>query len=291
MYFKPLIRLVLLSCAALIVGCGDAATEGSKGDLSAPRETTAVNLMISDPSSGVDELALIVDAVSYAITCPATGLVPFDDSLAIAGNFEIVAGADPPVWALVSDLPPSLCTISMWVFDEDEVVCTGRDSLPIMEDADPSSVNEFNLVLICSLSANLPTGDLEIEGDFQEVVGNTCPRLVWMNAVPTVFGPGLLPISAVQVYAFDPNDTCGNNCDPQSCDFSTNPPVCTPGPDPGLMTLFATTSGEGTFGDPGASNTTYTCDPAFPGATEVCVTAMDGDIECDRTRCITVVCP
>lgn len=289
----PFIRLVLLTCAAFLLACGTGEPDGSKGvgPDDETVENTLINLLIADPNSDPDELAFNVDVVSYRIVCPATGEVAFDDSVDFTGNFEIVDGSDPPIFQLLTDLPAAFCTISMWVFNDDEIVCSGSEPIPITEDGDPNTINEFNLVLLCSLSVNPPTGDLDISGDFTEVVGNTCPRLIWMNAVPSVFGPGDLPIALVEVSSFDPNGTCGSNCDPQSCDFSVIPPVCTPGPDPGHFTTFSTTSGEGTFGDPLATSTTYTCDPAFPGPTEICVTASDGDIECDQIRCTTIECP
>lgn len=293
MYSKPFIRLVLLSCVALAVSCGDSEFDGSKDGPpdTEPIANTEVSLIIADPDSNPDELAFSIDRVSYRIVCPDSGLTPVDDSVDIAGEFGVVEDTDPPIWQMATDLPPSFCTISMWVFHEDEVVCNGSEGLPIVDDGDPTTTNQFSLVLICSLSTNTDSGDLELEGTFEEVIGNSCPRLIWMNAVPTTFGPGSLPIASVEVYAIDPDGTCGNNCDPQTCDFSSSFPVCTPGPDPGLVTTFTTTSGEGTFGDPNASDTTYTCDPAFPGPTEVCVSASDGDVECVRTRCIDILCP
>ena len=289
MPLTPLIRLVLLTCVALALACGTGDGDGSKAaPEEPPADNTVINLIIADPNSDPDELAFNVDTVTYRIVCPASGDVPFDDSVDLTGNFAIVDGTDPPIWQLVTDLPASLCTVSMWVINDDEIVCSGTEPIPINGGID---VNEFNLVLLCTLSVNPPTGDLDITGDFTEVVGNTCPRLVWVNAVPTVFGPGDLPVALVEVYSFDPNGTCGNNCDPQSCDFSTTPPVCTPGPDVGHFTSFWSSTGEGTFGDASAASTTYTCDPAFPGPTDVCVTASDGDIECDQERCVTVQCP
>ncbi|MEM7135943.1 MAG: hypothetical protein AAF500_05145 [Myxococcota bacterium] len=289
----PFIRLVLLTCAAGLAACGDAGSDGSKSDGpdDLPTGNTEVNLLIADPNSTPDELAFNVDTVGYRIVCPESGNVPFDDSVDISGNFEIIDGTDPPIWQMVADLPVSFCSMSMWVFNDDEIVCSGTEALTITEDGDPTTVNQFNLVLVCSLSVNPPTGDIDVNGDFDFVVGNSCPQLIWMNAVPSTFGPGDPPVSAVEVYSFDPDLTCGNNCDPQVCDFSSNPPVCTPGPDLGQVTTFSTASGEGTFADPNAASTTYTCDPAFPGPTEICVTATDGDVECDQVRCATIECP
>ncbi|MDH3727127.1 MAG: hypothetical protein OER77_06325, partial [Myxococcales bacterium] len=76
-----------------------------------------------------------------------------------------------------------------------------------------------------------PTGDVQADGTFAFVVGNRCPLLVWMNSIPEVVDVASSPqTSAVQYRAWNPDSTCGNNCDPQTCDFSTNPPVCSASP-------------------------------------------------------------
>jgi cysteine-rich repeat protein len=101
----------------------------------------------------------------------------------------------------------------------------------------------------------------------------------------------------VETYSLDPDNTCGQNCDPQTCDFTMNPPVCTPALDPGFSSTLRAPAGNGSFGNPDAvgnpslSNTTYTCNPLFPGPTEICVVATDGDNDCDRIRCTTIICP
>lgn len=284
MSFNTVFRLVLLSCVAFVLGCAGAST----ADVT---DNTEVNLVISDPNTPPDELAFSVDFVSYRIVCPASALTPYDDSVDIAGNFEIVDEANPPVWTLVTSLPPSICTITLWVFYEDEVVCSGTDSLTIVEDGDSSTVNKVNVVLECILSVNPPSGDADIDGTFTFIDGNYCPQLIWFGAVPSVVDPAVPAVTAVQTFSFDADNTCGLNCDPQVCDFSTNPPVCTPGPDIGLVSTMFVPSGAGSFADPNAFDTTYTCDPLLPGPTRICVRATDGDIECDQVRCLTVVCP
>ncbi len=165
----------------------------------------------------------------YRIICAASDPDPgFDDSVELNGAFEIDDTANPPIWSVVTDLPRSPCTIAMFVFDPDnEVVCTGTQSLPYDADGDPSTNNEFNIVLICSLSTNPPSGDLEASGTFAFVTGNLCPHVFWMNSIPAVVDVASSPqTSATQYRAWDPDSTCGSNCDPQTCDFSVNPPVC-----------------------------------------------------------------
>ncbi|TFH32213.1 MAG: hypothetical protein E4H00_01870, partial [Myxococcales bacterium] len=57
-------------------------------------------------------------------------------------------------------------------------------------------------------------------------------------------------------------------------------------PDPLSTRLNALT---GTFDDPTASSTLYTC--GAPGFTAVCVTASDGNRACDQEDCIAIECP
>jgi cysteine-rich repeat protein len=179
----------------------------------------------------------------------------------------------------------------LWVFHEDEVVCSGHESLSVIEDGDPSTTNKVNIVLQCNLSVNPPSGDLNFDGAFTFINGNYCPQLIWLGADPSVVDPVVPAETRIQTYAYDVDNTCGNNCDPQTCDFNVNPPVCTPAPDPGLISTLFAPAGNGTFGDVNAFDTTYTCDPLFPGPTEICALVSDGDIECDHMRCLTVVCP
>jgi cysteine-rich repeat protein len=96
----------------------------------------------------------------------------------------------------------------------------------------------------------------------------------------------------IQTRSFDEDGTCGQNCDPQTCDFTTNPPTCSPAPGPfSLTSTLSAPAGNGTFGDVSALDTTYACDPLFPGPTEICAVASDGDNDCDQMLCITIICP
>jgi hypothetical protein len=265
---KPLIGLVALSCIALAGACSEGSS-GVAGNTeinllisdpaSEPDELAfavdSVNYAIScfgrvaichiqpgNPPSletiWVNEDALPAhlahgDTVGFCDEPgPPGGGPPVPDPLNIYGSFEIDESRDPPVWQAVMDLPPGTCTITLFVMDPDgEVVCTGIESLPVFENGDPSTTNKFDIVLVCSLSTNPPTGDLEAGGTFAFVIGNRCPLLVWMNSIPEVVDVASSPqTSAVQYRAWDPDNTCGDNCDPQTCDFSTNPPVCSESP-------------------------------------------------------------
>ena len=292
---KPFIRMVVFSCIAFSVGCG-----GTESDL-VSNDSTEVNLVISDPDTAAEELAVLIDFVSYRITCPDSGVTPtYDDSVDITGVFETNVTETPAVWTMVTDLPLSPCTISLWVFYEDAVVCSGSEALSIVEDDNDLAPNQVNVELQCNLSVNTPSGDLEVDGNFEFIHGNYCPKLNWLGALPVAVDPLEMTIEAS---GFDVDSTCGLNCDRQTCDFTQNPPVCTAAPDPGFSATFTAPARYGSFdapvpvgtpmlgGTPIDAQSTYTCDPLFPGPTEICVLLSDGDNDCDQMRCITIVCP
>ena len=292
---KPFICMVVLSSIAFSVGCG-----GTEPSVRADGRTE-VDLVISDPTTAPEELALLIDFVSYRITCPASGLTPYDDSIDLAGNFEVDYSSTTPIWELTTNIPLASCVITLWVFYEGEVVCTGTDSLLVVEDDNPLAPNKANVVLECNLSVNTPSADLDIDGSFEFIHGNYCPKLNWLGALPVEGAPLEMTI---ETSAFDVDSTCGLNCDPQTCDFTQNPPLCTAAsPDPGFSSTVIAPAGYGSFDAPTATGTpmtggtpidaqsTYTCDPLFPGPTEICVTVSDGDNDCDQMRCITIICP
>jgi cysteine-rich repeat protein len=281
---RTFIVTVALWCVALSAACN-----GSSPQVSASGDTE-VNLLISDPALAAEEFATLIDFVSYRIICLDSGVTPtYDDSVDLAGNFESDGNAspNPAVWTLVADLPLSPCTISLWVFYEDEVVCSGSQVLSIVEDDNEFAPNKANIVLDCSLSVTPPSGDLDIDGSFSFIHGNYCPQLFWLGTFPST-DPTVMNI---QTSSIDVDSSCGQNCDPQTCDFNLIPPVCTPGQDLGLTSTLSAPAGNGSLGDPTAFNTTYTCDPLFPGPTEICVSVSDGDLDCDQMRCITIDCP
>jgi len=289
--------MVVLCCVALSAACS--------GDMDTPSGNTEVNLVISDPDTASDQILPLIDFVSYRITClDNPELTQYDDSVELSGNFGLDAEGPTPVWQLVTDLPLSPCTISLWVFYEDEVICSGTEALEIVEDGSLLAPNKVNIVLECNLSVNGPSGDLNVDGSFEFINGNYCPKLNWLSAIPTVL-PAALPLeTTIEVSAFDPDSTCGLNCDPQTCDLTQNPPLCTASPDPGFKTRLFAPAGHGSLdpdvamgmtpmqgGTPIDAQATYTCNPLFPGPTEICVIASDGDNDCDQIRCTTIICP
>jgi cysteine-rich repeat protein len=258
---------------------------------------TDIRLTIgSDLGGQPGEPALEADRVDYRITCAGTvpgslsippsgagGDYAYDDSVDISGAFQIIDSRNPPVWETVTDLPPGPCTASLSVYRNGQVVCTGSHDFTVLED----TTTQVDITLLCELSIGLPDGSGDTNGNFQFQVGNECPKLFDLSAHPYVVPAGQ-STTLVQVVAQDLDGTCGDRCDPQTCN-DANPPVCTPGPDPGLTTTFFAPVGN--FDDANASLATYTCDPAFPGPIEICAVASDGDLDCDKSACIAVDCP
>jgi len=292
--------MLVLSCLAIGAACGGGSPQADTA------ENTEVNLLILDPATAIDELLLLIDFVSYRITCADSGLNPNDDSIDITGTLAVDPNANPPVWELSTNLPLSECNIQLWVFYEDEILCSGSQVLSIFDDGDPSTANQANVVLECAFSVESPADDAEINASFEFIHGNYCPKLVWLGARPLVAEAAVPLVFSIDVSSFDPDSTCGPNCDPQTCDFTQNPPVCTAALDPGFLTMFSAPAGHGTFGTtasvtgtplPGGAGTpiefatTFECDLLFPGATEICAFAYDGDDECTQIRCITIDCP
>jgi hypothetical protein len=96
-------------------------------------------------------------------------------------------------------------------------------------------------------------------------VRNVCPDISSLTAIPEVIPEGETS-ALVQVIAEDPDD---------------NPER--------LVTRL--TAEHGTFVDPYADQSVYTCDPEAGGEIAVCAVASDGDETCDQKLCITVECP
>ena len=225
-------KLIVLACMGLAVACTSGTDSGTAGN-------TELNLDIVNPG-GDTGAGFSIDRVDYRITCAgnAPGSYPiapadtagtdynYDDSVDISGAFETVDTRDPPVWQAVMDLPPGDCTITLSVYEDDEIVCIGSQTLAIAEDA----TTKYDIVLVCSLSVDTPDGMADVDGEFFFITGNICPKLYVLNAIPSTIPLDASPAATeVQYRAKDPDNTCGNNCDPQSC-TTDNPPVCTPYP-------------------------------------------------------------
>ena len=232
---KRSVQLFLFLCTALVAACTSDTSQGATGN-------TELNLDIVNPGGTSGELGFTVDRVDYRITCagspPGTYPIPdadtsgtdynYSDSVDISGAFEVVDTRVPPVWQAVMDLPPGNCTVTLSVYEQDEIVCVGSQTLAINEDA----TTKYDIVLVCSLSIDTPDGMADVDGSFEFITGNLCPKVYVLNAIPSFPTPRAdTPYAQtdIQYRAKDPDNSCGNNCDPQTCDFS-NPPVCTPSP-------------------------------------------------------------
>ena len=211
----------------------------------------------------------VTTADAAAIAAPSAGLcaIPtsYDDSVDITGQFEIVDNRTPPVWQAVMDLPPGDCQVALTVSDTNgEIVCSGSEVDLIVEDA--ALPTKYDIVLICSLSVDLTDGMADIDGEFLFVTGNLCPKIYTLNAISsTVPITAIPPISEIQFRAKDPDDGCGNNCDPQIC-TGANPPVCTPSAyNPNDVRCIPGFGGGLTCGDTFPSPLCPLCDPVVLG--------------------------
>ena len=249
-------RLVVLLCMGLAAAC--TSTDGG------PAGNTELNLRVfsdrdvsGDSNAGTD---FNTDRVDYKITCDASGApVPSTDGLActddtncpagtacnvgsgqceatgdtvdISGSFEVVDTGDPeglgtPVFQTVMDLPPGVaCTASLSVWDGDEIVCVGSVPFSVPEDG----TQQVDIILLCTLSVDLPEGIADITGDFLFATGNLCPKFYVQNAIPQQIDISVVPAQTeIQYRTKDPDGSCGENCDPQTCVTGANPPDCSP---------------------------------------------------------------
>ena len=102
-------------------------------------------------------------------------------------------------------------------------------------------------------------GNVDIDATFEIIDGNRCPRLHFLNAVPNNIPEG--GASAVTVLVSDADG------------------------DP-LTTALTATSGS--FADPAALSTTYTC--GSNGTQTISVSVSDGVAACDKTKSFEVEC-
>ena len=197
-----------------------------------------------------------VTAVNFEVTCDDSTVCP------LSGQFNVVDERTPPVWATIMDLPvgdpddPIVYTINLSALDDQgEVLCTGSESFTV----DPIITVKVNVVLTCGGDGEELLGNVDIDATFEIVEGNNCPRLHFLNAVPNNIPEG--GASAVTVLVSDADG------------------------DP-LTTALTATSGS--FEDPAAQSTTYTCGSS--GTQTISVSVTDGDAACDKTKSFDVEC-
>jgi hypothetical protein len=142
----------------------------------------------------------------------------YNDSVDISGAFETVDTRVPPVWQAVMDLPPGNCTITLSVYEDDEVVCVGSQTLAILED----QTTKYDIVLVCSLSIDTPDGmatSMHVRVHHRQPLSEA---LRAQRDLSTVAGPEHpLARTEMQYRAKDPDNTW-QQLRPQSC-TTTNP--------------------------------------------------------------------
>ncbi len=270
--------------------------------------TSELNVIVPDGGAG----SIDIGTVEYTIQCDGNsdtfldGNSSFPDEILLNGNLEVVdgrtsGGVPTEVWQAFMDLPPGPCLIQLRARDNDgEVLCVANDTFNVAADTN----TKLNLVLVCNISFQAPVGMADIDATFSFVVGNFCPDLFILNALD---GAPLSGTTEVQVRGRDGDSTCGNNCDPQTCDNTVIPPVCTPGADPGVSITVTTDIGSLDCDQDGTADGTscvlvgnqldmgdfdFICPGGSPPGTTATITAVitDGDLDCDKSKQITISC-
>jgi len=231
------VSALLAMTFAMVTALAGCASDGTESGASG---SVAVNLIIGNTD---------VTAVDFDVVC--------ESGITLSGQFNVNDEEDPPIFATIMDLPPGDCTIALTAFDDaGEALCTGSEDFTVIADETVS----VNIVLTCVGDGIDPLGNVNISATFEEVEGNSCPRLHFLNAVPDeVPAEG----SAVTVLVSDKNGDA--------------------------LTTALTATG-GSFADPSAQSTTYTCDNAN-GSQTISVTVSDGDVACDKSKSFEVTCP
>ncbi len=226
----PVVALVAIAVA----GC----TSQAEQDLG-PVSSVDLNVIVGNTD---------VTAVEFQVTC--------DSGFELQGNLNVIDDRTPPVWATIMDLPVGVCTVTLVAKDDTgATLCTGSRDVTVEE----NTTVKVDLVLVCLVDGNDPIGSLDIDATFEIVEGNLCPRLHFLNAVPSSISDG--DSSEVTVLVSDADG------------------------DP-LTTALTATSGS--FEDPAAQSTTYTCGSG--GTQTIRVSVTDGDAACDKTKSFEVEC-
>ena len=191
-----------------------------------------------------------VTAVTFDISC--------DSGLKLSGEFNVNDEQDPPIWATVMDLPVGDCSVTLTALGENgEALCSGSEDFTVIA----NETVKVNVVLVCEGDGGEELlGNVDIDATFIFVDGNACPRLHFLNAVPDEVPP---EGSKVTVLVSDKDGDI-------------------------LSTALSAT--DGSFADPSAQSTIYTCDNAA-GAQTISVTVSDGDPSCDKSKSFDVTCP
>lgn len=201
-----------------------------------------LTLLVGD--TNIDRLEFTISG--GPLVDPLTGILAVDDT------------KTPPVWSLIADVPVGTgYTVVLNAKDDaGEVICTGSAVFDIIE----GQTTKLNLVLLCDVTPDFPTGDLEIDATFEIIDDNICPIVHYSIVLPTSIPEGTSAVA--QVLASDPDG-------------------------PGVTVSWS--AGGGSFGNAGAANTTYSCGTAT-GAQTLTAIVSDGDVDCDKTVELAVTC-
>ena len=172
----------------------------------------------------------------------------------ITGLAEVTTTPTLSVAVTIMDLPVATgYGIVLTAYDAADVnICRGSASFDIVEGA----TTNVPIVMTCSGSLVLPAGSAGISATFQD---NICPVINQINVVPQTIAVG--HDATVSINANDPE---------------------------GGTLAYDWTSLAGTFADPAAASTVYTCTQALDH--NVSITVSDGDSFCDQTRLLNVTC-
>ena len=180
-----------------------------------------------------------------------------DDGFTLSGELNVVDDRDPPVFATIMALPPGDCSITLTAFDDQgATLCEGSKDFTVLANETVS----VDVVLVCTGDGEELLGNAEINGTFVFVDGNACPRLHFFNAVPiNVPAEGSTATVLVSDREGDP-----------------------------IRTLMTATNGS--FANPDAQSTTYTCGNATGNQT-LTVTVGNREPECTQSKSFDVTCP
>ncbi len=172
----------------------------------------------------------------------------------ITGLAEVTTTPTLSVAVTIMDLPVATgYGIVLIAYDDtDTNICRGSAAFDIAEGV----TTNVPIVMTCSVSSTLPAGTVGIDATFQD---NICPVINQINVVPQTIAVG--HDATVSINANDPE---------------------------GGTLAYDWTSLAGTFADPAAATTIYTCTQAIDH--NISITASDGDSFCDQTRLLNVTC-
>jgi hypothetical protein len=172
----------------------------------------------------------------------------------IAGLAEVIVGPPLSVAVTIMDLPVATgYGIVIIAYDAANTnICRGSASFDIVEGVTTS----LPIVATCSISSTLPSGTVGIDLTFQD---NICPVINQINVVPQTIAVG--QTAQVSINANDPE---------------------------GATLTYDWTSLAGTFANPAAATTTYTCTQALDH--NVSALVSDGDAFCNQSRLLNVTC-